>query len=155
MSIKNGSKQPAGLIAEIFLNLMNHLNDYFIRLSRIMKEDQRFQQEAYLFVMASLGRALRGLEEPRHISGAELLASIREEAEEQFGPMSTTVLHHWGIKNSLDFGEIVFNMVREGILSKTEDDRLDDFKDSVFFKNLFDLVSGYQLNSEQHVLKSA
>ena len=46
-------------------------------------------------------------------------------------------------------------MVREGILSKTADDRMDDFKDSVFFENLFDQVSGYQLNSEMGVLKKA
>ncbi len=131
------------------------MNDFFIRLGNILKEDRRFKEEAYLFVMASLGRALRDMDKPRHISGTELLGSIRAEAEEQFGPMAVIVFQHWGIKNSLDFGEIVFNMVREGLLSKTEDDRLDDFKDSVFFENLFDQVSGYQLNSEIGVLKNA
>ena len=134
---------------------MNHLNDFFTRLGNILKEDQRFKEEAYLFVMASLGRALRDLEKPRHISGAELLASLRREAEDQFGPMAATVFQYWGVKNSLDFGEIVFNMVREGLLSKTEEDRLDDFKDSVFFENLFNQISGYQLSSEQGVLKNA
>jgi len=134
---------------------MNPMNDFFIRLGNILKEDRRFKEEAYLFVMASLGRALRDMDKPRHISGTELLGSIRAEAEEQFGPMAVIVFQHWGIKNSLDFGEIVFNMVREGLLSKTEDDRLDDFKDSVFFENLFDQVSGYQLNSEIGVLKNA
>ena len=134
---------------------MNQLNDFFIRLGNILKEDLRFKEEAYLFVMASLGRALQDLKKPRHITGAELLVSLRREAEEQFGPMATAVFQYWGIKNSLDFGEIVFNMVREGLLSKTEDDRIDDFKDSVFFENLFDQVSGYQLSSEDGVLKSA
>ena len=134
---------------------MNQLNDFFIRLGKVMKEDSRFKEDAYLFVMASLGRALEGLEKPRHITGAELLVSLRREAEDQFGPMATAVFHYWGIKNSLDFGEIVFNMVREGLLSKTEDDRIDDFRDSVFFENIFDQVSGYQLSSEDGVLKNA
>ena len=133
---------------------MNHLNDFFIHLGKILREDLRFKEEAYLFVMASLSRALRDLEKPRHINGTELLVSIRAEAEDQFGPMATTVFQHWGIKNSLDFGEIVFNMVREGILSKKEDDRLEDFKDSVFFENLFNHVSGYQLTSDEGMLKT-
>ena len=131
------------------------MNDYFIRLNHILRKDLRFKEDAYLFVMAAIGRTLRALEEPRHVSGSELLASIRTEAEDQFGPMAVTVFQHWGIKNSLDFGEIVFNMVREGILSKKEDDQLDDFRDSVFFENLFDHVSGYQLSSEKGILKNA
>ena len=134
---------------------MNHLDDFFICLGKILKADPRFKEEAYLFVMASLSRALRDMEKPRHINGTELLVSIHAEAEDQFGPMAMTVFQHWGIKNSLDFGEIVFNMVREGLLSKTEDDRLEDFKDAVFFKNLFDQVSGYQLSTEEGVLKNA
>ena len=134
---------------------MKQLNDFFIHLNQILEQDSRFKEEAYLFVMASIGRALKGLEKPRHISGAELLASIRAEADSQFGPMAMTVFGHWGIKNSLDFGEIVFNMVREGLLSKTEEDRLDDFKDAVFFENLFDQVTGYRLSSEINALKNA
>lgn len=133
---------------------MNYLNDFFIRLNHTVKADPRFKEEAYLFVMASIGRALRGLETPRHITGSELLAAVREEAEDQFGPMASTVLHHWGIKNSLDFGVIVFNMVREGILSKADNDQPEDFKDSVFFENLFNQDSGYQLSKDQDVLKN-
>ncbi len=107
-----------------------------------------------MFVIAALGRAFRALKEPRHIAGAELLAAIREEAEEQFGPMSSNVFQYWGIKNSLDFGKIVFNMVREGILSKTEEDCLDDFKDVLFFDSLFDETLGYRLNLKEGVLNN-
>ena len=131
---------------------MDHLNDFFLRLNRIIKDEPHFKEEAYLFVMSALNRALRGLEKPRHIQGQELLGSIRAEAEEQFGPMAATVFYHWGIKNSLDFGAIVFNMVREGILSKADSDRLEDFKDSVFFENLFNQLSGYRLNDKEGVL---
>ena len=132
---------------------MNYLNDFFVRLSAILKSDRRFKEEAYLFVMASLSRSIQNLEKPRHITGSELLRAIQQEAEDQFGPMAATVFEHWGIKNSLDFGLIVFNMVQEGILSKTEEDSLEDFKDAIFFQNLFDSVSGYRLRDEEGLLK--
>lgn len=134
---------------------MNYLNDFFVRLSAILKNDRRYREEAYLFVMASLSRSIQNLEKPRHITGPELLRAIQQEAEEQFGPMAATVFEHWGIKNSLDFGLIVFNMVQEGILSKTETDSLEDFKDGVFFQNLFDSVSGYRLRGEEALLKGS
>lgn len=105
---------------------MNALNDFYIRLSRILKEDSRYKEDAYLFVMAALGRAMQRLEMARHLTGHELLRGIQEEAEQEFGPMAAAVLEHWGVKNSLDFGHIVFNMVREGILSKTDEDALED-----------------------------
>ncbi len=121
------------------------MKDLVHRLSKILENDKSYKPEAYLFVVAALGRVLQTLREPRHVTGRELLEAIREEAEEQFGPMARAVFEHWGAKNSLDFGVIVFKMVDEGILSKTETDSLDDFKDAVFFESLFDNTSGYQL----------
>ncbi len=132
---------------------MGELHNFFLKLSRILQNDPRYKEEAYLFVMASLGRAVECLDKPRHITGTELLQGIKLEAEQQFGPMAPTVLEHWGIKNSLDFGRIVFNMVREGILSKTETDTLEDFEDSVFFESLFDSAAAYRLTDEGDALK--
>ncbi len=110
--------------------------------------DGRYKKDAYFFVMSSLGRIMERLDRPRHITAKELLKGIQEEAEDQFGPMAETVFAHWGIKNSLDFGFIVFKMVQEGLLSKTEDDKLEDFKDGVFFQNIFDPISAYRLPQE-------
>ena len=131
----------------------SQLGDFFRRVSGILKKDARFSEEAYLFVMTALSRVMQGLEKPRHVTGLELLRGIQEEAKEQFGPMAAAVLGHWGVKNSLDFGRIVFNMVQEGILSKTETDALEDFEDVLFFENLFDSVSGYRLEDEPSELK--
>jgi uncharacterized repeat protein (TIGR04138 family) len=127
---------------------MKELGDFFTKLSGILKRDPRYRDEAYLFVMASLGKAMEHLEKPRHVTGAELLAAIRREAEHQFGPMATAVFEHWGVKNSLDFGRIVFNMVEEGLLSKTETDSLEDFKDAVFFEHLFNSETAYRLEED-------
>lgn len=96
----------------------------------------RYAADAYFFVMESLHLALSKLQKPRHLSGAELLDALLEHALEQYGPMAQTVLKHWGIKNSLDFGVIVFKMVGQGILQKTDNDCLDDFKDPGFFRKL-------------------
>lgn len=132
---------------------MSDYGDFIQRMARILKNDRSYSEEAYLFVMAALGRAIENLQEPRHITGHELLRFIHEEAETQFGPMAATVFEHWGLKNSLDFGHIVFKMVHEGILSKTETDTLDDFNDAVFFQNLFDHASGYRLADDESTLK--
>jgi uncharacterized repeat protein (TIGR04138 family) len=124
---------------------MGPLDDFFGRLALILKQEPRFREEAYLFVMAGLGRAARLLPAPRHLTGRELLEGLRLEAEEQFGPMAGEVFRHWGIKNSLDFGRIVFKMVDQGILSKAEQDRLEDFDDPAFFERLFDDRAAYRL----------
>src|SRR3989338_7743233 len=110
--------------------------------------DGRYKKDAYFFVMSSLGRIMEGLDRPRHITAKELLKGLQEEAGDQFGPMAETVFAYWGIKNSLDFGLIVFKMVQEGLLLKTEDDKLEDFKDRVFFQNIFDPISAYRLPQE-------
>ena len=132
---------------------MSGYGDFVQRLAKILKSEGRYREEAYLFVMTALGRAIENLEKPRHVTGCELLQFIRKEAEDQFGPMAATVFGHWGIKNSLDFGRIVFKMVDEGILSKTETDTLEDFNDAVFFQTLFDHASGYRLADDESPLK--
>ena len=132
---------------------MSDIQDFFGKLKKITDKDCRYKEEAYLFVMAALSRTVKSLQAPRHIKGNELLEGIRREAEEQYGPMAQTVFAHWGIKNSLDFGHIVFNMVHEGILSKTETDSLEDFKDAIFFQKLFDALEGYRLRDEEKTLK--
>ena len=44
-------------------------------------------------------------------------------------------------------------MVREGILSKTENDVLEDFDNRVFFESLFDGAVAYRLTDEGAALK--
>jgi uncharacterized repeat protein (TIGR04138 family) len=68
-----------------------------------------------------------------HVSGAELLEGIRDLALREFGLMSRTVFHLWGIERTDDFGEIVFNLVEAKLMSKTDKDSRGDFQ------GLFDL----------------
>ena len=74
----------------------------------------------------------------RHITGQELSDGIRTYAREQFGPMTHDVLQHWGLKETLDFGNIVYNLIEAGMMSKTDDDRVEDFQNVYSFAEAFD-----------------
>ena len=51
--------------------------------------------------------------------------------------MASAVLTHWGITKTRDFGNIVFNMIEKGLLSKVESDSIEDFNDVYDFKVAF------------------
>ena len=113
-------------------------------IEKIVQQDSRFDPDAYMFVREGLDFTVKMLKKNpqgppphRHVSGQELLDGLRRYALEQFGPMSKTVLSHWGVKQCEDFGDIVFNMVEKGILGKTEQDRREDFKGGYDFDEAF------------------
>ena len=112
------------------------------KVEMILAKDARYARDAYAFVRESLdytqkniGKENRGT--IRHITGQELLDGIRQFALNQFGPMVITVLEEWGVRNSRDFGEIVFNMVEIDLLAKTENDNRDDFNNGYDFTDAF------------------
>jgi uncharacterized repeat protein (TIGR04138 family) len=111
-------------------------------LDKILKQDPRYQRDAYLFLREALDHTQKALvrssrNEPRHVTGQELLGGIREYAVTQFGPMALTVFQEWGIRECRDFGEIVFNMVDAGLLAKTERDSRSDFEGGYDFEEAF------------------
>lgn len=124
---------------------MRGWNEFHEALKKVLSESPQYREEAYYFVMRALNRAVSKLSKPGHVKGQELLEALLQEAREEFGPMAITVLNYWGIKNSLDFGNIVFNMVGAGILIKQDSDVLKDFECQNFFDRLFDDQSEYQL----------
>lgn len=112
-------------------------------LEEIYAQDPCYEKPAYAFVRGALDYTLkqmkeRGeLQEVRHISGQQLLGGIREFAIEQFGPMAYTVLENWGIRETLDFGKIVFILIEHGVLGKRDEDRVEDFEDGFDFEKAF------------------
>ena len=104
----------------------------------IRREDPRYGAEAYEFVLLALNRVVGALPERRHITGAELAEGIRDLAIELYGPMARTVLEHWGLRRTIDFGHIVFHLIDHRILSRTESDRIEDFADVFDFDDAFD-----------------
>lgn len=106
-------------------------------LEPILKRDPRYTVEAYFFIREALDHTVRQLDKPRHISGQELLDGIRKYALGEYGPVTQRVLSEWGITECVDFGHIVFNLVNEGLLGKTDEDSLDDFSNGYDFTEAF------------------
>ena len=117
---------------------MKHLTETWKKIEEITSRDGRYKANAYSFVMAALEQTMSRLPKARHISGRELLIGIRETALEQFGPMAKEVFNFWGVRTTEDFGNIVFNLVDTGLLSKTESDSIDDFIDIYDFETVFE-----------------
>jgi uncharacterized repeat protein (TIGR04138 family) len=111
-------------------------------LDAIIVRDSRYHRDAYLFLREALDftqqRAQQSRKkQPRHVTGQELLQGIREYALQQFGPMAFMVLDEWRIHRCEDFGEIVFNLIDTGLLSKTESDTRQDFAGGYDFSEAF------------------
>lgn len=111
--------------------------DFFALVEEIILKDPRYKADAYEFVMQALSFTQHKLKRKDHVRGQELLAGIREFGLEQYGPLAKTVFNHWGIKTTGDFGEVVFNMVENGLMGKTEEDSRADFKDVYDFDRAF------------------
>ncbi len=117
-------------------------SDFNRKLRTIIRKDPRYKEDAYAFVMEALWFTQRKLKREGHVTGRELLEGIKEFAQEQYGPMAKVVLEHWGVNITADFGEIVFNMVENGLMGKTAEDSRADFKDVYDFDKAFDVFSG-------------
>jgi uncharacterized repeat protein (TIGR04138 family) len=111
-------------------------------LAQIEARDRRYHRDAYLFVREALDHTQKAVGKdrqgrPRHVTGQELLAGIRDYALAQFGPMALAVFEEWGVRTCRDFGEIVFNMIEVQWLAKTEKDSRADFDGGYDFDEAF------------------
>lgn len=132
-------------------------------LMEVVQRDPRFAYEAYEFLFHALHHTQKmlGREPPdpaesephkpvdkrHHVSGRELVLGVRDLALREFGLMAHTVFRQWGITKTDDFGDMVFNLVEAGLMSKTEDDRKEDFC------NIFNLeqalMEGYRISLDE------
>lgn len=131
-------------------------------IAQLARKDGRYSVEAYAFVFDALNYAHSVLNmgadeasEPddfeeaesgreRHLTGQELCEAIRSYALDQYGYMAIIVLNSWGVRETGDFGEIVFNMIRAGHMRKTPQDRREDFDDVFDFEK--GLVEKFQIS---------
>lgn len=117
---------------------MRGLRELETLLKKIHYPNPRYDVEAYSFVMEALDFSLKKLKEPRHLIASELLDGIRKYGIKIFGPMAKTVLEAWGIKSCHDFGEVVFDLVSLGLISKRDSDSKADFKEGYDFQEAFE-----------------
>lgn len=101
---------------------------------------EQFLFDALHRAQCRLKRVPRGepADERSHITGPELLESIRELALERFGLLARTVFRCWAIHSTCDFGRAVFDLIDRGLMSKTDGDQLSDFVDVYDFEEALD-----------------
>lgn len=105
---------------------------------QIVRKDGRYSPQAYYFIFDALDYTIQRMRKVRHVTGKELLDGIRAYATANFGFLARTVLAEWGIVSTRDFGEIVFNLVEAGLLSRTDRDTREDFE------NVYDFVEAFE-----------
>lgn len=104
-----------------------------------------YPREAFAFVREGLSHTVStvqadGPEAPgggRHVSGQQLCMGLRDYAIVKYGLMAPVVFAHWNVARTDDFGRIVFAMVDAGMMSKTPQDSLDDFRAVFDFAEAF------------------
>lgn len=107
-------------------------------LAKLRRRGERYDERAYVFVLAGIEFLQTRLPERRHVSGTELTRACRDFALEQYGLLAREVLDHWGIRETADFGRIVYAMVDAGLLVTQPGDRIEDFHEVYSFQREFD-----------------
>ncbi len=120
--------------------------DFQTIIEHISEQDIRYKEDAYEFVMEALSLTQKKMKCARHITSEELLQGMKQLLMKKYGPMTMTVLEYWGVKTTEDFGNIVFNLVDNKVLSKTEEDDIEMFKNAYDLKEVFEHGYRKQLN---------
>ncbi len=107
-----------------------------------------YPPEAFAFVSDGLGHTaalVHGeadtpssqVDDGRHVDGRQLCEGLRDFAIRRFGLLAPTVLRHWNIHRTDDFGRIVFSLIAGNKLKKTDEDRIEDFFGVYDFNRVF------------------
>lgn len=114
-------------------------------LQQIVEEVGLYPMEAFDFVQQGLSYTVQKLhgeikdeKRSRHVTGPDLCQGLRAFALMNWGLLARTVLARWNVRKTIDFGRIVFALVDNGYMQRTDDDTLDDFRDVFDFKTAFE-----------------
>lgn len=118
-----------------------------VNWKKILDQAGSYPLEAFKFVREGLSYTADRVHEQhedddvaeldRHVTGQQLCLGLRDYAIWQYGLMAPAVLEHWNILRTDDFGRIVFAMIDAGLMSKTSDDSIDDFRAVFDFSEAF------------------
>ncbi|NIA21393.1 MAG: hypothetical protein GWP05_05370 [Anaerolineaceae bacterium] len=108
------------------------------KLRKLLESNPRYPREAYEFISESIAYTSHTLDREGHVTGGELCQGARRLALEQFGFLARTVLESWNIRETADFGRLVYGMIEADLLKKTESDSIDDFSEVYDFQEAFD-----------------
>lgn len=130
------------------------MRDFRQVVRKLALEDGRYALEAYEFLFESLEASVRlaGRGEAdgadRHITGQELIEGLRIESRRLFGPLGAHVWRSWGIERTLDWGQIVFLLVGQGLLNRRDSDTIEDFREGFDFDEFFVRDYEFELPAE-------
>jgi len=138
----------------------------------IIRADGRYPPEAFEFLLKeSLSRAVRevygspaqqGTEgshgagtgqtqrsarpdgPARHVTGRQLCLALRDEAIEKWGMLAAVVLAKWNIHSTLDFGNMIYLLIEHGMMQKTPEDSIEDFRDVFDFAEAFGVAPEFR-----------
>ncbi len=134
------------------------MTDESFSLFQLVSQDPRYPIEAYQFVREALAYAADTMElgsndhfdteleidaevhqarRERHLTGQQLCESIRTFALHQYGYMARVVLKNWNIDSTGCFGDIVYNMIDQGIMKKSSRDKRSHFDNVYSFDDVF------------------
>jgi uncharacterized repeat protein (TIGR04138 family) len=112
-------------------------------LDRIVASDSRYKKAAYRFLQSAMTASICkqfgkscGRGSP-HVSAARLLEAMREFAVAELGKQAKAKLNSWGVFKCEDFGEMVFNLVKAGVMVQQEQDSKADFQGGYDFDTAF------------------
>jgi len=116
-------------------------------LEQVVDEYGRYPLEAFEFVRHGLshtveqiyGQAKANSDAACHVSGQQLCKGLRDFAIQRYGVMARTVLGHWGVHRTIDFGRIVFAMIDSKLMHKNEGDDIRDFEAVFDFETAFQM----------------
>jgi len=129
------------------------------KIADVVRRDSRYAYPAYLFIFEGLEYAQDRIDadedddDARHVTGQEMLEGVRALAIREFGLLAWTVFRMWGIRTTDDVGEIVFNLIDAGLLSKHESDDRADFHDLFAWDQV--LGDGYEIGLEGTAMAKA
>jgi len=105
--------------------------------------DVRFAPEAYGFILSSLDfeRTRSAIE--GHMKANVVVKAVCDLAVLKFGPLAESVLRSWGVTETRNVGEIVYNLIDMEILTKTDDDSFDEFFGVESLPELLNRTSSY------------
>ncbi|MEL6329798.1 MAG: Minf_1886 family protein [Planctomycetota bacterium] len=114
-----------------------------------MRDAGPFAPEACRFVRDGLSHTVRLVhgegeeileeveEDSQHVSGQQLCIGLRDYAVHRYGMLAKAVLNRWGLRTTEDFGRVVFAMVDAGLMRKSDEDSLEDFRGVFDFEEEF------------------
>lgn len=118
----------------------------------VIRADGRYPMDAYAFLQEGMGRASKSAHGehvlaagPRHVTGRQICLALREVAIERWGQLAKAVLGKWNIGRTIDFGNMVYLLIENGFMKKTDEDRIEDFQDVYDFDEAFKTHDEFEL----------